>query len=188
MSDFVSSLKKLISVCEEKGVTFVSLLEPGRKREEILQEAQAIGLTFPEDLIELYEYCDGVDATKHRSNDIALYSGYWLLPLHHAVQDHLRLQQDENGDIDPSWFPLLTLDGDYYFVDCALAASGEPYVINYTPESDPEAEYTTLQSMIETFADCFRENAFVVSDGKIIEYDGRLEAEITRRHNPEVQH
>lgn len=155
MSDLNTSLTHLIEVCRGLEMPFVQLLRPGTDRATILELTQSLDLVLPEELIEFYELCDGVDANGHTPEQVEVYYGYAFVPLRQAIDEYRELQleivTEGLDDISEAWFPLLRIDSEFYFVDCDKANSGEPYIVLYSFESGPTTMYQIIQSMVDTF-------------------------------------
>lgn len=186
MAELSASMQRLVDICSNLDLGFVKLMRPGLRRESILQMTKPLDLTLPSQLIEFYEFCDGVDAWGHTPEEMGVYYGYWFSPLHEAVEMYLHFREQNFEDMEKSWFPLLRFYSDHYFVDCSLASLGKPYVGAYSFEDEPYIEYQSIQSMIDTFADCYQEGAFSAVDGKAEFTAGWAETEISLRHNPNV--
>ena len=190
MADIKTSLTDLIEICRGLELPFVQLLRPGRDQAEIIDLTKRLDLILPKELIELYEFCDGVEANGRTPEEVGLYYGYSIIPLREAIDEYRELQleiiTDGWDDIDQSWFPLLRLDSNFYFVNCNKAQIGEPYVITYSFDSGPTTMHQSIGSMVDTFTDYYREGAFIVEDGEVISSNPTLLAQIALRHNPNV--
>ena len=155
-----------------------------------MELTSSLDLTLPTELINLYEFCDGIDQEGRTPEEVGIYYGYSIIPLREAIDEYRELQLEiiTEGwdDILQSWFPLLRIDSNFYFVDCDTTKAKMPYIISYMFDSGPEIMYQSIQSMIDTFADCYGEGAFVVESGNFTVADSRLEAQIAARHNPNV--
>lgn len=181
------SMQKLVIVCQSLGMPFVNLLRPGQSRERVLQMWRPISLSLPSELIDFYEVCDGVDESGHTVRDSSVFYAYSFLPLQRAIDIYLDFQQKECEEIDKAWFPLLKSGRDYYFVDCDKAERHEPYIIGFMAESGADVEYQSIRAMLDTFADCYKESAFVVAGGEITDYNDEKQVEVAFRHNPKVE-
>jgi len=181
-------LENLLVISRRLGLPFVDLLQPGLSYKEITQKIQSLGIIAPLQLVEFYEFCNGVQSDGHWTSEVELYQGYWILPLQEAIQQYDLLQRtNDNGYVQKSWFPLLKCDRDSFVVDCTKALIGEACIINYMPELGPIVTYFDIKSMINTFADCYHEGAFVVSGRKVIGVDFKRVVKISIRHNPNVE-
>ena len=192
MADMKTSLTHLIEVCRGFNMPFVQMLRAGQDRSTILKLIQGLDLILPNDLIEFYEFCDGVDADGRTTKEVGVYYGYSFLSLKRAVSEYQNLQMEivTEGwdDLSRSWFPVLGIDSAFYFVDCDKASSGEPYIVSYSFEDEPTIKYQSIKSMVDTFAAYYSECAFTVEDGRVISKNKQLMAQIDRQHNPEVAH
>lgn len=185
------SLERLISICGNLGMPFVPLLRPGLSQETIRELTRGIALTLPPELIEFYEYCDGVDS-KGTPRQTGVYRGYRFLPLQEAIEQYQGIQQERiiEGweDISEAWFPLLRIDSAFYLIDCDKAREGKPFIVVYDYETSAETMYQSIQSMVDTFTDCYGEGAFTVEEGKVVSSDDQLVFQIAHRHNPAVKY
>lgn len=191
MDDLDKSLTLLIQVCRNLGMPFVGLLRPGTDRATLLKLIEGLDIELPEELIEFYEFCDGVDANGLTDDESGVYYGYSFVPLSQAIDEYRELQLEivTEGwdDISPAWFPWLRTDSCFYFVDCDNAKTGEPYIVSYTFESGPQTAYQSIRTTVDTFADYYRQGAFIVEDGKVMSSNHEMLKQIDRLHNPEVK-
>lgn len=186
MSTVGESLEELLDIMGELAMPATDNFLSGLPREEITSLTQDLGLSLAPELIELYEFRNGVLSNGRHRRDISIYYGYWMLPLHEAAENYRRISHwDEHIS---SWFPVLYCDGDYFHLDCQAAEDEKPSVVAAMLESDPEVEYSTLSSMFHTFAECYKQGAFVVTDGVMVDHDELKVNQIGLQNNPDVRY
>ncbi len=186
MSTVGEALGELLDIMGKLAMPAVGNFLPGLAREEITSLTQDLGLSLAPEVIELYEFRNGVLSNGRYRRDISIYYGYWMLPLHEAAENYRRISHwDEHIS---SWFPILYCNGDYFHLDCQAAGDGKPSVVSAMLESDPEVEYSTLSSMFHTFAECYKQGAFVVTDGVMVDHDELKVNQIGLQNNPDVRY
>jgi hypothetical protein len=101
---------------------------------------------IPDELIDLYEFCDGSDAE--------LLENYHLLSVEEAVGTYHFLRRNLTGDLvldtQPHWLPILQDDGrNFYVVDCT---KGPNYgsVLYDSCEFPVCTKYPSVSAMLES--------------------------------------
>ncbi|HEY6556224.1 MAG TPA: hypothetical protein VI072_03085 [Polyangiaceae bacterium] len=114
------------------------------------------------------------------------YPGFYLVSLEEACEvfkERERAPQWRRG-----WFPLLEDGaGDSFVVPCKKKQTDRAPVIGFIHgEPEQSVEYIDVTTMMETFADCFAQGAFLLDEDGSLEIDDDLHRQIARRHNPGV--
>ncbi len=184
MSAVGEALEELLHIMKQLKMPAADNFLPGLSRVEIAQITQNLGLSLAPEVIELYECRNGVLSDGRYNRDVGIYYGYGMLPLHEAVEKyHWKSRRDEHVS---SWFPILYADGDYFHLYCQAAINGEPSVAGAMLEFNPEIWYSSLSSMFRTFAGCYREGAFIVINGEIVNHDNLKVNQIGLRNNSNI--
>lgn len=166
MTDVEISLHRLIRVMEEVGMPVASNINSGLPRDEILQRCQQADISLPQELVDLYCFCDGMHPSLLSSDEGVEYGLdglYLLLPLDDAIREYEKVKEDAlyNDALSVTWFPFLREEGgDYYLVDATAAEAELPSVIWWMMEFAPCRKYSSLQSMFDTLADAYEARAY----------------------------
>jgi len=186
MTDMQRLFNDLIKVMAEMKRPVASHLRPGLPQLAINQQCDLAGITIPDDLNELYQLCDGVDALGRPDIEFCLLSIYFFMPLNMALREYSWVKEQSlyDNEISSEWFPFLSGEGDYYLLDAQAASQGSPSIICWMMEFDPEVRYSSLATMVDTLAECYRQGAYAnpgeQNDNKL------LIARISAVRNPNV--
>jgi SMI1 / KNR4 family (SUKH-1) len=147
MSELTSALKRISVWYQEKQSR--SVFQPGLSRSVIDDLVKDLAFPVPEEVYELYEWCNG---SPDDSDAIAFHQQY-LLPLEESVRRRLdryglNYGEDEIQD-DPSWFPVFKLWCGHAFYVVVLGDKVKSPVMNYDPEcGDYKIYYESLTNML----------------------------------------
>lgn len=186
MSNMQRLFNDLVKVMEETERPIASHLRPGLSQNAVRQLCDRAGTTIPNDLNELYQIHDGVDALGRPDIEFCLLSIYFFMPLDMALREYnwVKEQALHNDEISSQWFPFLSGEGDFYLVDVQAESQGDPSIICWMMEFDPEIRYTSLVTMVDTLTECYRQGAYSTpgqqNDNKL------LIARISAVRNPNV--
>jgi cell wall assembly regulator SMI1 len=186
-NSLLSNLDDIFRALVELGRPVVSLLQPGRSRMEIAEAFSKAGLNLPEELVHLYGWRDGTSIPEATIlDDIHFFPGFYLLSLDHALAQYLALR----GDIrwNSSWFPLFgNGGGDFYAINLPVDGDDRGVIVGFMlSESTQPIEYESLQSMVATLAESYREGAFFVTSEGWLEMDSAHHGKIAQKNNPHV--
>lgn len=134
MSDLTLALERISTWYQEKQSR--SVFQPGLSRNTIDELVQDLAYPLPEEVIELYEWCNG---SPDDSDAIAFHQQY-ILPLEQAVRwrqglGGLNYGEDWMQD-DPTWFPVFRLWCGHAFYVVVLGDRDNSNVRNYDPECE----------------------------------------------------
>jgi hypothetical protein len=194
MGDVKQEWAHLMEEMRAHSVPTVARLRPGTARSEILRLVETLGLILPDGLICLYEQCDGVSMDAPW-NECTFYYYFRLLPIIEAKEEYERLRPYQDYDIGAGWWPLMRGTRDYFFVETAPTASvgsdmekGDWWkhgaVLGYDVDMPVTARYQSVAAMLQTFAACWAEGAFVWDVTDVIVADADRERSIIARFNP----
>lgn len=165
----------------------IDLLAPGTTAERVRETLHRAGLTCTDDLVSLYEWHDGTDATTGATlDDLHLFPGYCLLALEDAAANYEAFRDDERWD--RAWFPILANGGgDFYAVVCNNDADDRGHVVHFRIEdSDQIVEFSSVPNLLATLAAGYDDGVFYVDDRGYIEMDDVSFAALARRLNSDV--
>jgi hypothetical protein len=146
MSELTSALERINAWYQEKQSR--SVFQPGLSRSVINNLIKDLSFSVPEEVCELYEWCNG----SSEDSDPVLFHQQYLLPLEEAVS----LRQDQYGlnygdDIwqdDPTWFPVSKLWCGHVFYVVVLGDKQKSPVRNYDTEcQDYRVYYESLTKL-----------------------------------------
>ena len=152
MSELTSALERISAWYQEKKSR--SIFQPGLTRSDIDALVADLSLPVPDEVYELYEWCNG------SSEEPIVFHAQYLLPLEEAVkmrQDPYGLNYgDDSYPDDPSWFPVFKLFYDDAFYVVILGDKGKSPVRNYDPEYENyNIYYESLTNLLLHSADWF---------------------------------
>jgi hypothetical protein len=161
----------------------VARLLPPLAPDEIIRRFDVAGLPAPASLVELYSWRNGTHVQPGTNlDDVHFFPGFWFLSLDDALQNYAAFRSDNRWD--PRWLPVFANGGgDFY---AAVLEEPTPVVGFVLNEADHPIEYESLEAMIATLDEAFRDGAHFVDDRGFLEVDDQRYAEIARRHNPGV--
>jgi len=171
----------------QHGRPVVKLLRRGVSLAEIEEAENALGFSFPAELVALLQWHDGTDNEESVSLDgLSFYPGYYLLSLEEA-RSTVAIYRSEPiytrfQSWEPGWFPVFASGaGDFQLVDC-LKGDGEhaPVICFLKGEPDRPVEYASLTAMLSTIADCYERGIFFESEARMLEADYEKWAELAR--------
>jgi hypothetical protein len=132
MSELTSALERISAWYQEKQSR--SVFQPGLSRSAIDELVKDLAFPVPEEVYELYEWCNG---SSEDSDPIAFHQQY-ILPLEDAVKWRQGLgglnYGDDTWQDDPSWFPISKLWCDHVFYVVVLGDREKSVVRNYDSE------------------------------------------------------
>ncbi len=147
MSELTLALERISKWYQEK--TSRSIFKPGLSRNNIEALVKDLPFSVPEEIYELYEWCNG---SPDDSNAIAFHQQY-LLSLEDAVQrrlDQYGLNYGEDSMEDnQTWFPIFKLWCGHAFYVVVLGDKGKSPLRNYDPECENyNIYYESLTNML----------------------------------------
>ena len=187
MNTLTSFLNSLVSQLQKWGLNTPEYLQPGIDASKVQDMLATVNLTPTDELLELFSWHNGVTEKGGVAlKDIQFIPGFYLLSIEEAVA-HLNANK---GDARwaPNWFPILANSGgDFYAVVLTDESKVSSPVVNYTmgyPEVD--IEYSSIESMMETFVECANAGITFVNEGRL-DMDDAKQAVVAKRLNPSVE-
>ncbi len=180
MSELTSALERINAWYQEKQTR--SVFQPGLPRNVINNLVKDLPFSVPEELCELYEWCNG---SSEDSDAIAFHQQY-LLPLEQAVnlrQDRYGLNYgDDTWQDDPSWFPAFKLWCDRVFYVVVLGDEKKSSVRIYDPEcQDYKVYYESLTKLLLHSAE-WLESAQYSENAQSWEVERSIDAKLTVKY------
>jgi cell wall assembly regulator SMI1 len=160
----------------------IELLRPGTTAQRVTETLERTGLSCANDLVSLYEWHDGTDATTGATlDDLHLFPGYYLLTLDDAAANYKAFKNDERWDRD--WFPILANGGgDFYAVVCSEGGQDRGRVLHFRLEdTDRSVEFSSVSQLLATLAAGYDEGVFFVDDRGYLEMQDTLFAALAKR-------
>jgi cell wall assembly regulator SMI1 len=147
MSELTLALERISTWYQEKESR--AIFQPGLSRSEIDNLVKDLQFFVPDELYELYQWCNG------SSKVPIILNQRWLLPLEEAIslrQDSGGLNYGEDTDVlpdDPSWLPIFKLHYDHVFYVLALGEQEKNRIRNYDSEfKDYGVHYENLTNLL----------------------------------------
>ena len=161
-------------------------LNPGISSQQIQELFEKIPLHPTQDLRTLYTWRNGSkDSEGITLGELAFFPGFYLMSLEESIQTYLELRAREAWD--KSWFPIFASGGgDFYAMILAPEAQGQILGF-YVYEEEPQVEYQSLESMLQTFKECYKQGIIVQNEQGYLDMDYRKHAEIAHEISPDVQ-
>ncbi len=134
---------------------------------------RAFDQRIPSEVATWFASCDGVDQYPGQTqNDAALVPGYEPL----SVDQSVAIQREQMSEplLRPTFFPLIGAGG------------GDFYAVSYDPETqrssvvsvvigeETRIAYRSVDQMVETLVQCYREGIFFVDDDGVLQADDEL--------------
>ena len=161
-------------------------LNPGISSQKIQELFEEIPLQPNQDLHALYTWRNGSkDCEGITLGELAFFPGFYLMSLEESIHIYLELREREAWV--KSWFPIFANGGgDFYAMNLAIEAQGE-MIGYYIYEEEPQIEYNSLESMLQTFKECYKQGIIFQNEQGYLDMDYWKHAEIAHEINPDVQ-
>jgi cell wall assembly regulator SMI1 len=161
----------------------IDLLQPGKTAPDVRATLERLGLTCSDELVSLYEWHDGTDATSGAIlDDLHLFPGFYLLTLADAAATYEAFEDDPRWD--RSWFPILANGGgDFFTVVCDEFGGVVRFRIE---DSEHPVEYSSISKLLETIAAAFENGVFYVDDRGYLEMHDDVFAALASRLDGDV--
>lgn len=147
------------------------LLRPGLSEEKILEKTSTFPFCFSRELIELYQWHDGVaDRYTTPMRDTAFFGIYSFMSLDEAVQEYrslIEINEELKEELtdeqmwDQLWFPFLTdSSADYYLASLSSETTdSSPVVVRTYDFEEFEQAFSSLESMFATLSNGYATGA-----------------------------
>ena len=161
-------------------------LNSGISSQKIQELFEEIPLQPTQDLRALYTWRNGSkDCEGITLGDLAFFPGFYLMSLEESIQTYQELRKTSTWN--QCWFPIFANGGgDFYAVNLAIEAQGE-IIGYYIYEEEPQIEYNSLESMLQTFKECYKQGIIVQNEQGYLDMDYRKHAEIAHEINPNLK-
>jgi hypothetical protein len=166
MQEIAESVENIFRQLSNLSRPLVQRRRAGLSISHIADQFHRLGLTSPDDLIELYLVSDGTTTgTGDILGEIAFFPGFYWMTLGEAVENYLAFHNDDRWD--RSWFPVFASGGgDFYNVNCNSSSDLFGSVVGFMLGFDDHMiEFGSVASMLATIDESFRQGAFFVRDG-----------------------
>ncbi len=175
----------IITWLDKRNRNISNILQPGLRKDLIIEKLKEYELEAPKELIELYSIFNGVfSEPEDILDELHLFPGFYFIPLEECLQYYVNFKSD--GRWKDNWLPIFANGGgDFYIVECDKSYSRSPVIGFMLGRDDHEYEYSSLQTMFKTIATCYREGVYFVEDG-YLESDIHKETLIGLQLNPDL--
>ncbi len=177
-------LLKYEEVLNTLQANILSLLQNGLPKEEIKKKLLIAGIPAIEELVNLYEWKNGVDDSIESFHEAELFPEGIMLSLESSLESYRIYTQKKiwNREL----FPLFTNgSGDFILMNIM---EGDYSLFMYAPSlllSDtPFSIYDSLDKMFATLIACFEQGAYYVKEDKLMELDFDLKYTVSETLNP----
>ena len=122
----------------------------------------------PSDVREFYRAFNLVPGYQYELDQPAFYGIYWLLSFEDALEEWEYRRSNEYAD--PPWqdaFPFLQEDCNAYLVETQADENGNHKEINDFKGEIPEADFSNLAAMFDTFTEWLSTGALPVGHGRV---------------------
>lgn len=178
LNDIEISLNNLHHPC-------ISYLNEGVAAQEIQEQFSKISLQPNKDLITLYSWRNGTkESDEVTLGELAFFPGFYFMSLQECLATYIELEDTLGWK--KSWFPIFANGGgDFYAVNLDIERQGEIVGV-YIYEESPSVEYNSLESMLKTFDECYKEGIIFRNSEGYLDMDYYKHAEIAHRINPNL--
>ena len=161
-------------------------LNPGISSQQIQELFEEIPLQPTQDLRALYTWRNGSEDSEGITlGELAFFPGFYLMSLEESIQTYLELRARDVWD--KFWFPIFASGGgDFYAMNLAPEAQGQILGF-YVYEEEPQVEYQSLESMLQTFKECYKQGIIVQNEQGYLDMDYRKHSEIAHDINPDLK-
>ena len=179
LNEIEKSLQQLDHPC-------VDHLNPGLSSQKIQELFEEIPLQPNQDLHALYAWRNGSkDSEGVTLGELAFFPGFYLMSLEESIQTYQELRKTSTWN--QCWFPIFASGGgDFYAMILAPEAQG--HILGfYVYEEEPQVEYQSLESMLQTFKVCYKQAIIFRNEQGYLDMDYRKHAEVAYEINPDVK-
>ena len=186
METIIQLLNEIEESIQQLNHPCVDHLNPGITSLKIQELFEEIPLQPNQDLHALYAWRNGSkDSEGVTLGEQAFFPGFYLMSLEESIQTYQELRKTSTWN--QCWFPIFANGGgDFYAMILALEAQGQILGF-YMYEEEPQIEYNSLESMLQTFNECYKQGIIFQNEQGYLDMDYRKHAEIAHKINPEVR-
>lgn len=164
--------------------TLLRALRPGLNGDEVDRRLRSIDLPDHPLVRSLYGWHDGVDSDGASIGDLAVFPGFYPLPLDDAIRNYEAVPPDHRWS--PGWLPVFADGGgDFYVVGLGAGAGGVVRRFRIE-ESEHPAEFRDLADMVDTLAAALERGIVFVDGDGYLEMDDHTFAALARQLNPTI--
>jgi len=175
----------------ERGSAVDRHLQPGLPRDELRRRTRSLGLTLPDDVVELYAWRNGQDADAEMSVDALVFRDQKFVDVAGALREYLLIQGHHAPEEDTipygfelaEAFPFATHLGSSYVIVCGPheLAGPHPHPI-VSVFQGVDLYFHSLETMLRTCLDWVRHPSWEAAST----LPDEVEREVWQRHNPGV--
>jgi len=194
MSELTDALEKLSRQFDLKELHTMKRMQPGLSRAEIAELAKPLPFALPEEVIELFEWRNGLrDCIGWDDMEAAcFFEGSDPMSLQRAIELYFELAKVPLDSFRSSWFPLFgDSGGDVYCIDC-VEDIGTIWDFDSKPASDDEEfgllAFRSLTKMIATIVMCYEQDAYYWNDQGVFDIDFDKSTDIAFQENPDAEY
>lgn len=154
----------------EMGHIAANMLNPGLKEGHIGEVAKLYNLHFPEELIQLYQWRNGLNLRASSSKvlsmgHLAFFPGYCFFSIEDAINNYNRIKLQKE-DWNEDWFPIFWNSGGCLFaINCNRNSPELGHIVEYgNIYFDTDTLYHSLEDMFLTLSESFRVGAFFMDE------------------------
>ena len=186
METIIQLLNEIEESIQQLNHPCVDHLNPGITSLKIQELFEEIPLQPNQDLHALYAWRNGSkDSEGVTLGEQAFFPGFYLMSLEESIQTYQELR--ETSTWNQCWFPIFANGGgDFYAVNLAIEAQGE-IIGYYIYEEEPQIEYNSLESMLQTFNECYKQGIIFQNEQGYLDMDYREHAEVAHEINPDLK-
>lgn len=187
-------LEELRGAFRSRGCDVDRFLRPGLAREAVLERTRVLGLSVPDDIVDLYGWRDGQSDDAEFEIDSFRFRDNTFISLERAIVEHRQIQEKIYGGFDSEEyvplgfdleksFPFAAYAGSWHVIVCgphALASSSPHPIVNVY--HGIVVFFHSVESMLRTCIDWVRDRRWSRESDLGLADD--VEKEIWRRHNP----
>ncbi|MDX2211648.1 MAG: SMI1/KNR4 family protein [Oculatellaceae cyanobacterium bins.114] len=189
MSVLLETLERIMGWLQQHTPTHAASFRPGLRYNEILEAVGSLHAELPSEFFELYQWRNGSEDEQHT----LFYPIMQFSPIDAALMDSEWISEDrsvEEGGFKYQGyrlFPFMCFEGDYYAVVLNSVRQPTSPVI-WIPKADNQVIpcYTSITSMMLTFAECYETGAYYLNEQGYLEQNIQEVAQTSRKYNPEI--
>jgi cell wall assembly regulator SMI1 len=159
-------------------------LQPGVEPEALNKKVEAVGLSAPADLAELYEWRNGTNASGAVLDDLHVWPGFYFLSVEDAIANYTAFVRDARWD--RGWLPVFANGGgDFYAVVCHKGRGDWGQVIYFRiDEIEHPVEFHSIQALLATLAAAYESGIFFIDDRGYLEMNDVEFSELANSVDP----
>ncbi|MBW9336046.1 SMI1/KNR4 family protein [Herbaspirillum sp. RU 5E] len=165
---FKEPIDRIFEQLGQIGSTLPCKRRAGLAPVEVQAAFDGLGLDVPDDLLNVYCYCDGTSTYEGDSlSEIQFFPGFYWMSLEDAIDVYRAISRADEWN--RAWFPIFANGGgDFYAVVCDKVSPYYGEIVGFILAEEAQlVEFQNIVSMLRTIERSFAGSVFYASEGRL---------------------